>query len=247
MRTRGELYRFHCANLREVSRGIERVELAARRAISIHDEHTLGALVRLHALLLGTWAECRLKKLLFEPSGFSDVEQIQVRAAANEHQRWTTAVELAFRKRFNLAHAPITAMTIPFTAASRYAECQRLLEDELRPVIELRNKFAHGQWAYLLNNQEDDVSTLQMAAFKKENLLTLQFKRELIDALARVINDLVVSVAFDRDFDRHYRRIADTSMRLRRQGYADYAKRLQSRYARGKQFRERNRNPPPSA
>lgn len=244
MRTRAELYKFHCENLRQVSRGIARVELAARRAIATNDDLTLFALIRLHALLLGTCAECRLKKLLYEASGFSDDDQLQIRAIDNQHQRWMAAVERAFRKRFKLPHAAISATTIPFTAAARYAECQRLLEDELRPVIELRNKFAHGQWAYLLNNSEDDVSTAQIAAFKNENLLTLQLKRALIDDLARVINDLIVSVAFDRDFDTHYKRIAHTSMRLKRQDYSDYVNRLLDRHARGKAI---HRTAPPTA
>jgi hypothetical protein len=243
MRTQAELYRFHCANLREVTRGLERVEPNARRAISSRDEATLHALIRLYALLLGAWAECRLKKLLYEPSGFDAAERTRIRALPDQHSRWNVTVEIAFRKRFNLPHAAISSTTIPFTAAARYSECQLLLQDQLRPVIELRNKFAHGQWAYLLNNNEDDVSTAQMGAFKQENLMTLQCKRDLINHLAALINDLVVSVAFDRDFDAHYVRIAHTRSRLSTQAYSDYANRLRARYSRGKVLRKTKGSP----
>ena len=44
-----------------------------------------------------------------------------------------------------------------------------LLEAELRPVIELRNKFAHGQWSYILTNDEEDVNSKQMASFVGKN------------------------------------------------------------------------------
>ena len=238
MRTESELYRFHSANLREVSRAIERVEIAARRAIATVDEVTLRALIRLYALLLGAWAECRLKKLLYEPSGFDQGDRTKIQEVSDQHGRWRTTVEMSFRKRFNLPHAAINSNTIPFTAAARYTECQQLLQDQLRPVIELRNKFAHGQWAYLLNNDENDVSSAQMAAFKQENLMTLQFKRDLINHLAALINDLVVSVVFDRDFDSHYARIAHTLSRLAHQRYVDYANRLQARHSRGKILRK---------
>jgi hypothetical protein len=240
MRTRSELYQFHCENLREVSRGIERIQLAARHAIAVQDDYTLSALIRLHGLLLGTWAECRLKKLLYEKSGFTDSERTQIRTMENQYQRWTKTVDLAFRKHFDLSDAAINATTIPFSAAARHAECLRLLKDELRPVIELRNKLAHGQWVYLLNSSEDEVNASQIAALKKENLLTLQFKRDLIDHIAKLINDLVVSVSFDRDFDTHYRQIADTSARLKTQNYANYAVRLQQRRAHGTMSRKQN-------
>ena len=237
MRTIDDLYRFHCENLRQVSLGMGRVERSTRRAIAQRDEPTVHALIRLYALLLGSWSECRLKKLLYEKGGFSDDERTTIRSIADQHGRWTRTVEIAFRKRFNVPNAAIIPPAIPFTAAARYAECQKLLHDDLRPVIELRNKFAHGQWAYLLNNDEEDVSTAQMASFKMENFMTLQFKRDLINHLASVINDLVISIAFDRDFDAHYKFIADATVRLQTHDYSSYAARLQARHARGKSLR----------
>jgi hypothetical protein len=237
MRTTEDIYRFHCENLRQVSLGMGRVERSTRRAVAQNDEPTVHALTRLYALLLGTWSECRLKKLLYEKGGFSDDERTTIRSIAHQHGRWIRAVEIAFRKRFKVPNAVLTPPAIPFTAAARYTECQRLLRDDLRPVIELRNKFAHGQWVYLLNNEEDDISTAQMASFKKENFMTLQFKRDLINHLASVINDLVISMAFDRDFDAHYRFIADARTRLETHDYNSYATRLRARHARGKSLR----------
>jgi hypothetical protein len=96
MKTESELYCFHCANLREVARGIERVEIAARRAIATVDEVTLHALIRLYALLLGAWAECRLKKLLYEPSGFDQADRAKIRAVSDQHGRWRATVEYLF-------------------------------------------------------------------------------------------------------------------------------------------------------
>jgi hypothetical protein len=239
MATEQDLYRFHCENLRHVSRGMDRIQLTIRRAISSSDDLTTESLVRLYALLVGTWAECRLKKALYEPSGFDAAARNLILSAQTQHDCWKATVEAAFRKRFKVAAATLDKNSIPFTAAARYAEALELLETELRPIIELRNKLAHGQWRYLLTNDGTDVSTTQMAAFARENFLTLQYKRDLLAHLASLINDLVVSVAFDRDFDDHHRLITYTQNRLRRQKYQNYVAKLRARYARGKAARTR--------
>src|SRR5690606_26023421 len=138
-----------------------------------------------------------------------------------------------FRKRFAITKAAIVAPAVPFAAAARFKACVELLQNDLKPIIELRNKFAHGQWAYLLTNDEQDVNSMQMAAFKKENFMTLQLKGDLVEHLANILNDLVVSTAFDRDFDRDYDRIEACRSRLRVQCFTDYRRRLQERYKRG--------------
>jgi hypothetical protein len=234
MRSQSELYRFHCENLRRVSTGMDRIAAASRRAIATSDSTTLTSLIRLYALLVGTWAECRLKKLLYEPSGFSNADRAVIRGGMPQYDKWCTTVELAFRKHYGVKNAELNSSSLPFTAAARYAESLKLLKTELRPLIELRNSFAHGQWAYFLTNDEEDVNTDQMSAFKKENLLTLQYKRDLLTHLADLVNDLVVSKAFDRDFDFHYKLIAHARDRLANQDYSEYEVRLRDRYSRGR-------------
>jgi hypothetical protein len=51
-----------------------------------------------------------------------------------------------------------------------------MLAKDLSSIIELRNKLAHGQWVYPLNNDSNDVAQEQMDALRVENLLSLQFK-----------------------------------------------------------------------
>jgi hypothetical protein len=56
----------------------------------------------------------------------------------------------------------------------------------------VRNRLAHGQWMYLLNNDNTDVSPTYMASVKRENLLSLQFKKSLMGYVSNAIHDLVV-------------------------------------------------------
>src|SRR2546427_18894 len=82
-------------------------------------------------------------------------------------------------------------------------------------VIVLRNKLAHGQWAYPLNEQLDDVAQSQMDALRDENILSLKQKSGLIEAFCDSIHDLVVSPpTFERDFDNHFRRVAQLRANL---------------------------------
>ena len=217
--------------------GMDRIQLAIRRAISTSDQPTTASFVPLFALLIGAWAECRLKKVLYEPSGFEAAARTAIFSVRSQYDRWTAALGAAFRKRFGVATAALNKNSMPFTAAARYDEARELLETELRPIIELRNRFAHGQWKYLLTDDEAGVSTSQMAVFARENFLTLQYKRDLLQHLASLINDLVASTVFDRDFDAHHRLIMHTRSRLRRQKYPDYVGRLQAKYARGRTAR----------
>lgn len=229
-----DLYRFHCANLNQVGLGLERVALVTRRSIAVSDQTTTSTMTPLYALLLGAWAECRLKKLLYESSGFDKSTRDEIRSLSTQSLKWKTSVEKAFRKRFKVLKAPISKSNVPFTTAARYKECQELLDNDLSPIIELRNRFAHGQWVYPLTNDEEKVNNLQIAAFKKENLLTLQYKKSLISNLANLVNDLVASAAFDRDFDKHYNLISQTRTRMQKQTYSTYVDRLKQRHAKGK-------------
>lgn len=65
MKTPDKLYKFHVANLREVDRAMEKIARSLRLAIKTEDDLTTSAFMRLYALLLGAWAECRLRKLLY--------------------------------------------------------------------------------------------------------------------------------------------------------------------------------------
>ncbi len=60
-----KLCRFHVANLRSVDATIDRVARILRDSIAKQDEQTTHSFVRLYALLLAVWAECRLCKLLY--------------------------------------------------------------------------------------------------------------------------------------------------------------------------------------
>jgi hypothetical protein len=230
-----KIYQFHVANLREIDRAMERVARSLRTAISQNDKITMSSFRCLYALLLGAWAECRLRKLIYEPHGFDDVERNEICNESTQLGQWQKAVDLAFRSQYKIKKAPLSIDVLPHSAYSRYSTLLDMLVNDLGSIIELRNKLAHGQWFYPLNNEGNDVAQKQMNALRVENLLSLQFKKKLLESLSAVIHDLVVSKpTFERDFDHHLRLITETQRNLKNRDYETWAESLRQKYQRGR-------------
>jgi hypothetical protein len=224
-----KLYEFHVANVRAIESALEQVARACRRAIGRQDNTQANAFTRTYALLLGAWAECRLRKVLYEPGAFSEDERVGIRSKDTQFDRWTQVTDLAFRKRQGIESNStfLAPPLIPYSAFAKFNALNGLLQKDLRPVIELRNKLAHGQWEYPLTSDEFGISQDQMNALRKENLLSLQLKKRLITRLADAIHDLAVSgPTFDRDFDNHYRSIEQVRIILATRPYEGYVSQL---------------------
>lgn len=214
---------------------MDKVARSLRAFVSQSDEISISAFMRLYALMLGAWAECRLRKLIYEPQGFNEVERNAIRVENTQLKQWQKAVELAFRRQYKIPKAPLSVDVLPHSAYARYDTLLKMLADDLGSIIELRNKLAHGQWIYPLSSDGNDVAQEQMNALRVENLLSLQFKKTLIESLSSAIHDLVVSKpTFERDFDNHLRVIVETQRNLKKRDYQKWAKNMRNKYQRGK-------------
>jgi hypothetical protein len=230
-----KLYQFHVRNLRSVTDGLEHVFASGREAVARAHQDGVHAHVRLVSFLLGVWSEARLLKLLYEPNGFSELERSRV---LNETAltRWQALVELAFRRHYDIPQAELRPPKLPSTAHFRLTKLQEALETDLRAVITMRNKLAHGQWAYPLNDALDDVAQEQMDALRNENLLLLRQKFRLLDILCNVVHDLAVSRrTFERDWDEHFRVFEQTRTNIERKDFATWEAQLRRRYRQGRE------------
>lgn len=239
MRTPQKLYKFHVANLQEIDRAMDKIALLINVAVSQNDKQTLSTFIRIYAFLLGAWAECRLRKLLYEPKGFSDSDRLVILNKSSQLDCWQKTIEVAFRKQYKIPKAKLTKDVLAHTAYFRFETLTEMLDKDLRSVIELRNKLAHGQWVYPLNNEGNDIAEEQKCALEHENILSLKFKINLIKSLSAIINDLVVSKpTFERDFDMHFNLIVETRRNLKNRKYQDWAKKMQEKYLRGKKYQK---------
>lgn len=223
-----KLYTYHVANMREVELALGHTARHARAAIASRDPHrSLRSLLRLYAFLIGAWAECRLHKLLHEEFGFDETERLDILSKPTQLKQWQETVDLAFRKHHRVPKAPLDERVLGVAHSSRRAALHDVLRCELRIIIEIRNKLAHGQWIYPLNNKGTAVEPDKHQLINKENMQSLQFKFALLGHLADAVHDLVVSLTtFERDFDVHFRRLLQARTNLVTRDYATYERKL---------------------
>jgi hypothetical protein len=240
MKPPSKLYEFHVANLQEIDRAMDRIARSLRIAISISDEITVSTFMRLYALLLGAWAECRLRKLIYEPHGFDDNDRNIICRECTQLLRWQKTVEIAFRRQYRIPRAVLSENVLRHSDFSRYITLNNMLVNDLGSIIELRNKLAHGQWVYPLNSDGNDVAQEQMDGLRLENILSLQFKKKLLESLSSAIHDLVVSKpTFERDFDDHFRVIVETQRNLKNRNYDKWVDGMCQKFERGR-FRRKH-------
>lgn len=92
-----QLYQAHVKNLRAVDVAFERVSRELNSSLSRSDDKTADALLKTAMLLLGGWAENRLRKLAYEPNGFAEAERAILSSKNTQLETWQTALELGFR------------------------------------------------------------------------------------------------------------------------------------------------------
>ena len=237
-----KLYQFHVVNLRSIQLALDNTALSLRRVIAEENSPAIESFTRLYAFLVGAWAETRLQKLINENGAFSETDKQKVISENTQLNQWIRAVELSFRSYYNLPNVKIDATTLPHTAFHRYSTVIKLIVNDLKSVIEVRNKLAHGQWVYPLNSECTNVEQEKYLLINGENLLSLQYKRALISVVAEMVHDLVVSLpTFDRDFDKHYKQIINTKNNLINRDYKEYKTNLVAKRQRGISLRRKNR------
>lgn len=230
------MYKYHVDNLRELESAISYTGRTARSEIATKDpQKGLRSLLRLYSFLVGAWAEARLKKLLYEAGGFNESERNRITKKSTQLEQWQETIDLAFRKHYNVIRAPLEERSLGVANYARLSALHSILSNELRIIIEIRNKLAHGQWVYPFNNTNTAVEHEKYRLINNENLQSLQFKYSLIKHIANAINDLVVSpVTFERDFEVHFRKLFQTQINLKKKSYEKYKNSLVSKKERAR-------------
>jgi len=245
MATQEELYSYHSENFRAVSEGFQQTAKLLERAVGADDARATNALTRICAFLLSAKIEARFYKLLFEPP-VPDEFRDRVNRGVNPSliEKWHRTIEEAFRQ-YHGVEEDFMGSAAPASAKAQFGMHNRSLA-QLEPIIELRNKIAHGQWEYALNNRGTEVNPEKTRQLAEENLLSLRLKDRLAQVAIDAINDLVVSWrAHDRDLDKHKRVMEDLVRELETRSYEKYARNVRVREWRSQNQRRRAVGKPP--
>jgi len=226
-----DFLKYHQENFDAIDSAIKEIDSMLSKTISKNEESLIQPLKRIYGILIGIWAECRLNKLLYEKFGFNDIHRKNIRSGDNIFEQWQISVEIAFCVNYK----PEDLFQLPFSARTKLDEILKMLEEDLKPIIEIRNKLAHGQWVYPFNNECTQIEEKKKKDLIDENFLTLRWKKELISRIAVIINNLVTSKEhFENDFDNNYKEIEEIKKKLKRYSnnkyYSEYIKNKQENY-----------------
>lgn len=206
----------------EIACAIDTVESHCRLLIRNKNEVQLAQFVRMLALLLGIFAEVRLDKLLSDNHGLADSQLSQIKESSSTFDTWKKSVELGFRKAYVIPKADLNRQLM-LSQRSKFQAINKILDKNLRNIIELRNKLAHGQWVYTLNNDKSAIEQTKMGELNRENLFSLKMKYRLIISISEIIHDLLISKpTFERDFDQHFRTLEQNYDHLITRKYEEY-------------------------
>jgi len=240
--TDDKLYKYNTVNMKATAIVLDHVALSCKEAIRKSNDLAVKSNVSVYTLFLGAWIENKARKLVLEKDSFTKEEQDTINHESSEYEKWKKIIEVAFRKHYSIPHAELNDMSLPFSALAKYKALYNILETYLKDIIETRNKVAHGQLIYPLNNGCTDIQTEKLASMKKENILSLQYKKELVNYLSKIIHDLVVSInTFDRDFDLNYKNIINCKNNLINREYKDYKIKLIKKHKDGIEKRKENK------
>ena len=100
-------------------------------------------------------------------------------------EQWQILVKIAFCKNYKPDNDDLDELL--FTPKAQLYAILKMIEEDLKPIIEILNKLAHGQWVYPFNNECTQIEAKKKQDLIDENFLTLRWKKELISRIAVII------------------------------------------------------------
>jgi hypothetical protein len=142
-------------------------------------------------------------------------------SSVTEYDKWIALTDFFFKKQYLKSHKrEITKTSIGDTNYHRYMTIIEIIQNDLKPFIELRNRIAHGQWAVALNTTgtaRNPELTRHAWTLSKRDLILL---KAFIENLPELLKFLIISKkTFERDYDVYIGRInlakQDVDLRLK--------------------------------
>jgi hypothetical protein len=213
-----------------IERAITSVQRTLRDYVRKDETKNIYIYTKILSQLINSWAEIRILKIVYEKHAYTNSEKTRILSAGNEKERWVTALKISFSKAYKIPEKNIDNIATPFTNRICYVMLLKLINEDLLNSHQLRNRIAHGQWLFAFNedltNFQDDLT----AKLRQENIVQLQLKYKMFISIGQIINDLAVSrPAFERDFNRHYRKVEGQKINFHKRTFEDYKRMMISK------------------
>lgn len=229
-------YPEHCENLRLIEGAISSVQRTSRDYISKKDEKNSEIYTKILAYLINCWAEVRIIKLIYEQNAFTESEIIQILNPSlnpkkwknsSLNDKWKNSLKIAYYRSFQ----PTNASQINDI---RYSKLLEIIDNQLLPSAEIRNRLAHGQWKFAFTNDLLRINQDLTNKIIDDNILKIQLRYKIFKDLSQIIHDLAVSTpTFERDFNDNFRKIEEKIQQMNNKKYDVYVNTLVSKRENG--------------
>lgn len=261
--TREDYYRYYQANIEMLNIQIEQVKNTARSAIGKNawqvshqnDPHQISksnlevlAATRLYSFLICSWFEARLMKILYENSSvaFSDTEIISIRNLDNMKIKWKTIFQMAICKSYNIQYIDektdySSSLPVSSVSVQNYKDVLILMPD-IEDAITIRNRLAHGQWAFQFNGNNTALASYSFLS-TYDNIQILDILHQCFEHIANIISSFITykdksAPKFDNNIQKQLDIIRDKKKRIEKMDYSKYVAQCERAYASDVQMRK---------
>ncbi|MGI2107371.1 hypothetical protein ACRN9A_19770 [Shewanella frigidimarina] len=175
---RVEIGKAHSKNRAKIKKAITQLNRSLNQAIKENKKELEHANVRMIIIMYAAYLESTLSYLLYSYETQIKIQSVNyILDKRSEYDRWAGFIEFTFRRNFLAGkRKALNLVNLKHTNFQRYTYITELLDNDVRAIIEIRNKLAHGQWAIAFNSDGDeknkDVTTKLWTLSKKDVLTT---------------------------------------------------------------------------
>lgn len=231
-----------CENLRSIEQAVEHVKKVLKQSLAQSSKSEQETYHSLLVLMIAAWTEARLSKLLEEWNAFTPLELEVIKMQESHTDKWLRVIKLSFSKHYQVPEATLNETTLGREVFKKYTFLREIIERDIKPITEIRNKIAHGEWMYFFNSKGTGLNAVNKALLDSENYLTLNFKQQMIQHFCSLIHDLATSKkTFERDFELNLKKLMDVKSRLKNHDFQVYVIKERQNYIYGQAARNNDR------
>lgn len=178
-----QIAKAHAKNKKKIKKAFIQINRSLNQAIKENKTDLEETNVRMLIILYASYLEPALGYIthIYEKQITNKIKN-DVLSKRSEIDKWLELIDVLFRKHYlNGTYKELNLLNLGHTNYHRYRYIKELCDTDIRTIIEIRNKLAHGQWSIALNSDDfqknQSVTTKIWTLTKKDTLI---FKRIII-------------------------------------------------------------------
>ncbi len=201
-------------NKARLNKTLTQIKRALNQAIKDKNQEVVDFNVRFYIILQVAWLESTLLYLIFHhQKQINQYTRTDILNEKTQIDKWDHLLKYFFRKYYlnGKTSKNFDLINVSHDVLHRFQYLTRLLHEEVKVFVEIRNKLAHGQWSVVLNNdmtgKSQELTTKVWTLTKKETW----HAKNIIVNFSKLMEKLVMSQnAFESSFENIVRAIETT-------------------------------------